>query len=74
MATAKGIYSEPVLNGVTLTLTLDQAEQLTKFLGKTQLLIVQDLLSYETETYQKNVNDTLYEVYEVLNSIIDIDY
>jgi hypothetical protein len=74
MANAKGTFSSPILEGVTLTLSVHEAELLTRFLGKTQLGLVQDLMPYETDSYQKDVNNVLYETYEALNNVMELSY
>ncbi len=74
MAEAKAVFSEPTLEGVVLTLTYDEATRVVKFLGKTQLCIVEDLMIDSSKETHRLVNDTLYEVYEALNAIVQLSW
>lgn len=70
MAKAIARYSEPVLEGVELTLTKDEAELLTEFLGATSIGVVEELLDWMTRNKQFSVNSVIYDVFIALNNTL----
>lgn len=68
MAYAKVKMSEPVVEGVILTLTENEADLLMEFLGATNITVVKELLDWAGKDYQRDVNCALYEVFEALSS------
>lgn len=70
MAKAEATFSEPVVLGVVLTLTTDEAYLLREFLGATQIGVVQELLPYISENKQNDVNNVLYNSYTALNGVL----
>lgn len=74
MAKAKATFSEPVVESVMLTLTLEETLNLTKFLGKTQIRVVEDLMPYSDKDVHIEINTTLYHVYQALNEIVQLPW
>lgn len=58
----------PVITGVTITMTAREAELIHRFLGPTNMSLVEDLLPNENKTTQCDINDALYDLYSVLNN------
>lgn len=74
MAIANAVFSQPILEGITLELDGREAELLTRFLARITINIVDDLMPYTTGSYQQEVNETLFQIYKVLNNILQLEY
>lgn len=65
--------SNPKVSGISVTMTVKEAELLVKFIGPTRISHVRDILPDESEVVQYGVNDALFGLFNVLgDSLLEI--
>lgn len=64
-------FSKPEVTGISVTMTVDEAELLKKFLGPTKISHVRDLLPDSNENVHYEINDMLYRLFNALGDAID---
>jgi hypothetical protein len=74
MAEAIVKLGEPIVEGVVLTLSEEEAKLLMRFLGKTSIRTVEQLLPDMKEMQQYDVNRVLSNVFDAFANVIDYNY